>query len=285
MYGEETAERQYSEKKITQREPEYDEDTDRHRRKSTQVKWGGRDRRREPDSGLGYTQDWHSQRWTTDRDRETEGRQMGDRIPEITGICRNSQWDFPRRRALFTSDGTYSRSSESDTSEGHVDRPPEGQYETGRRMEERQDEDGVEELGFPHKTLERAVTQLQKKLDDCRTEFEITRRLTPAPSENRRQPRQARFTSTPVPRYSGKSNWEQYREIFEAIVCSNGWDDVTAALQFLSHLDGDALNVALLVPESQRVVPDRLLVGPLQLPGTPGGVQGSVSAGSPTARR
>ena len=70
---------------------------------------------------------------------------------------------------------------------------------------------------------------------------------------NRRQPRQARFTSTPVPRYSGKSNWEQYREIFEAIVCSNGWDDVTAALQLLSHLDGDALNLA------QRVVPGFLI--------------------------
>ena len=27
-------------------------------------------------------------------------------------------------------------------------------------------------------------------------------------------------------------------------MCSNGWDDVTAALQLLSHLDGDALNVA-----------------------------------------
>ena len=37
-------------------------------------------------------------------------------------------------------------------------------------------------------------------------------------------------------------------------MCSNGWDDVTAALPPLSHLDGDALNVALLVPESQRVV-------------------------------
>ena len=67
------------------------------------------------------------------------------------------------------------------------------------------------------------------------------------------------FTSTPVPRYSGKSNWEQYREIFEAIVCSNGWDDVTAALQLLSHLDGDALNVALLIPESWRVVPGFLI--------------------------
>ena len=117
----------------------------------------------------------------------------------------------------------------------------------------------MEELGFPHKTLERAVTQLQKELDDCHTEFEITRRLTPAPAVNHRQPRQARFTSTPVPRYSGKSNWEQYREIFEAIVCSNGWDDVTAALQLLSHLDRNALNVALLVPESQWAVPEFLI--------------------------
>ena len=48
--------------------------------------------------------------------------------------------------------------------------------------------------------------------------------------------------------------------MFEAIVCSNGWDDVTAALQLLSHLDGDALNVALLVPESRRVAPGFLIM-------------------------
>ena len=66
MYGEETAGRQYVKKKITQPEPEYDKNTDRHRRTSTQVKWGGRDGRREPDSGLGYTQDWNPQRWTAD---------------------------------------------------------------------------------------------------------------------------------------------------------------------------------------------------------------------------
>ena len=34
---------------------------------------------------------------------------------------------------------------------------------------------------------------------------------------------------------------------------------MTAAIQLLSHLDGDALNVALLVPESQRVVPGFLI--------------------------
>ena len=47
--------------------------------------------------------------------------------------------------------------------------------------------------------------------------------------------------------------------MFAAIVCSNGWGGVTAALQLLSHLDGDALNVALLMPESQRVIPGVLM--------------------------
>ena len=90
MHGEETAERQYSENKFTQREPEYDEDTDRYRRKSTQVKWGGRDARREPDSGVGYTQDWHSQRWTADRDRGTKGRQMDDQMKDKLKAVRRS---------------------------------------------------------------------------------------------------------------------------------------------------------------------------------------------------
>ena len=45
---------------------------------------------------------------------------------------------------------------------------------------------------------------------------------------------------------------DQYRQVFDASVRSNGWDDDTVALQLLSHLEGDALNVALLVPEPQR---------------------------------
>ena len=47
--------------------------------------------------------------------------------------------------------------------------------------------------------------------------------------------------------------------MFKAIVYSNGWDDVTAALQLLSHLDGDALDIALLVPEARRVLPGFLI--------------------------
>ena len=97
------------------------------------------------------------------------------------------------------------------------------------------------------------MSQLQRDIEDCRAERELARNQTQAATLQSQ--RRSRYTSTPVPRYSGMSNWEQYREVFEAIVCLNGWDDVTSALQLLSHLDGDALDVALLVPESQRVRP------------------------------
>ena len=95
--------------------------------------------------------------------------------------------------------------------------------------------------------LERAVIQLQRDIEDCRSELELARKRTTAVTL--RLQRRTGFTSMPVPRYSGKSNWEQYREVFEAIVCSNGWDDVTAALQ----------HVVLLVPESRRVTPGFLI--------------------------
>ena len=38
----------------------------------------------------------------------------------------------------------------------------------------------------------------------------------------------------------------------DAIVLSNRWDDATAALQLLSHLQDDALSVALLIPMPRR---------------------------------
>ena len=57
-------------------------------------------------------------------------------------------------------------------------------------------------------------------------------------------PRQVAFITTKVPRSDGTTSWEQYRQMFDAIVWSNGWDNDTAALQLFSHLEGDALNVA-----------------------------------------
>ena len=56
--------------------------------------------------------------------------------------------------------------------------------------------------------------------------------------------RHVTFTSTKVPRFAGTTSWEHFRQAFDAIVLSNGWNDATVALQLLFHLEGDAFNVA-----------------------------------------
>ena len=100
----------------------------------------------------------------------------------------------------------------------------------------------------PHRSiwLEVAVARLQKDIADYRKEIKVSSVQSPA------------FPSQPTKRLLG------------AIACSNGWDDVTAALQLLSHLDGDALNVALLVPESKRVLPRVLVASLSEHYGSPG---------------
>ena len=55
----------------------------------------------------------------------------------------------------------------------------------------------------------------------------------------------AQFTNTAVPRFDGNGCWQQHLQIFNSI--SNGWRDKTAALQLFVHLEGEALNVALLM--------------------------------------
>ena len=64
--------------------------------------------------------------------------------------------------------------------------------------------------------------------------------------------RQAALTTTKVPWFNGSTSWEQYQQVFDAIALSNGWGDTTAALQLLSHLQDDALSVALLIPMPRR---------------------------------
>ena len=102
----------------------------------------------------------------------------------------------------------------------------------------------------PVATLEGTVSRMQRDLDNLQTEnrFLRTRRTTgPVPLV-----RQAALTTTKVPWFSGSTSWEQYQQVFDSIVLSNGWDDATAALQLLSHLQGDALSVALLIPMPRR---------------------------------
>ena len=94
------------------------------------------------------------------------------------------------------------------------------------------------------------VARMQQDLANIRAENRLLR--TPGVQPVVPTPRQAAFTTTKVPWFGGTTSWEQYRQVFDAIELSNGWDGTTAALQLLSHLEGDALNVALLVPISRR---------------------------------
>ena len=140
---------------------------------------------------------------------------------------------WPTKRILFESEDPDSTASGSEIQEARPGWPPDDMCADSTQY------------------------KLQKDLEEAKAEsryFRTDRSGNPVVIPN-----QPRFTSTPVPRYAGGSNWDQYREVFEAIVCSNGWDEVTAVLQLIAHLDGEALNVALLVPETQRILPDVLL--------------------------
>ena len=88
------------------------------------------------------------------------------------------------------------------------------------------------------------VARMQQDFASLRAENRLLR--TPAVPLVVRSPRQAAFTTTKVPRFDGTTSWEQYRQVFDAIVRLNGWDNDTAALQLFSHLEGD-------VPPSRRL--------------------------------
>ena len=102
----------------------------------------------------------------------------------------------------------------------------------------------------PVMALENTVLCMQRDLEDLQAENRFLR--TPKPPAVAPLVRQAALTTTKVPWFNGSTSWEQYQQVFDAIVLSNGWGDATAALQLLSHLQGDALNVALLIPMPRR---------------------------------
>ena len=98
----------------------------------------------------------------------------------------------------------------------------------------------------PTMVLEETIGRLQRDLEELQSENQFLKTLRAVRSVP--LVRQAALTTTKVPWFDGSTSWEQYLQVFEAIVLSNGWGDATAALQLLSHLQGDALSVALLIP-------------------------------------
>ena len=97
----------------------------------------------------------------------------------------------------------------------------------------------------PVAALEDTVSRMQRDLEDLQTENRFLR--TPRAPVPVPLVRQVALTTTKVPWFNGSTSWEQYQQVFDAIVLSNGWGDATAALQLLSHLQDDALSVALLI--------------------------------------
>ena len=98
----------------------------------------------------------------------------------------------------------------------------------------------------PVAALEDTVSRMQRDLEGLQTENRFL--WTPRAPGPMPLVRQAALTTTKVPWFNGSTSWEQYQQVFDAIVLSNGWGDATAALQLLSHLQDDGLSVALLIP-------------------------------------
>ena len=94
------------------------------------------------------------------------------------------------------------------------------------------------DIGSPVDMLVDTVSSIQKDMAILSEENRLLR--TPAASQAIQTPRRAALRTTKVPRLDGTISWEQYHQVFEAIVRSNGWDNDTAALQLFSHLEGDA---------------------------------------------
>ena len=166
-------------------------------------------------------------------------------------------WDGPHKRILFESEDPESTLSGSETRETRSGWPPDDMCADSTRYKGSFDDRDREGLQLLSPLFQKKVLKLQKDLEEAKAESRYFRARpvdSPVVATNR-----SRFTTTPVPRYDGISDWDQYREVFESIVASNGWDELTAALQLVAHLDGEALNVALLVPEHQRRRP-RVLV-------------------------
>ena len=120
----------------------------------------------------------------------------------------------------------------------------------------------------PVAALENTVSRMQRDLEDLPTENRFLR--TPRSQAPVPLVRQAALTTTKVPWFNGSTSWEQYQQVFDAIVLSNGWGDTTAALQLLSHLQDDALSVALLIPMPRRASRKKLTNAMSSHYGSPG---------------
>ena len=221
--------------------------------------WGEKGPRCTTDSGMGSMENRYGlvPPQSGRRKRHADDGTLGGRYTDMKRNVDNVEWDDSQKRILFESEDLESTSSGSDSQEVRPGWPPDEMCGDSTRCRQSFSEQERQGLQLLSPAVRSKVIKLQRDLEEAKAESRYLRAKpvdSPAVAVSH-----LRFTKTPVPRYDGVSDWDQYREVFEAIVASNGWDDLTAALQLLAHLDGEALNVALLVPEDQRRRPGVLI--------------------------
>ena len=181
----------------------------------------------------------------TEQDRNFRDTTSVPKLPPEQQIRQEEEVQTPPRREPRRNEGHQPRGPRAMT-DGTVLAP-------GGLAEQRADTAGQNrktDEWSPVAALENTVSRMQRDLEDLQTENRFLR--TPRAPVPVPLVRQAALTTTKVPWFNGSTSWEQHRLVFDAIALSNGWGDATAALQLLSHLQDDALSVALLAPMPLR---------------------------------
>ena len=108
----------------------------------------------------------------------------------------------PRRRTLFVLEYSVSVSSVGDVAEAQTGWPPADEF--------------PEEARSTSVDLADVVARLQKEVEDFRTEsgYGGCRKSVVPPQSSG----WSGFTSTPVPMFAGRTSWDQYRQVVEAII-------------------------------------------------------------------
>ena len=119
---------------------------------------------------------------------------------------------------MFESEDPESTLSGSETQETRPGWPPDDMCADSTRHKGSFDDRDREGLWLLSPLFQKKVLKLQRDLEEAKAEsryFRARQVDSPVIATNRPW-----FTTTPVPRYDGVSDWDQYREVFKAIVCS-----------------------------------------------------------------
>ena len=181
--------------------------------KRIRPRWTGNETPNTMDSGIEYTEDRYRpippqlggrKRHEAD---DTMQRPYTD-VPDNVG---RMSWNGPHKRILFESEDPDSSTSGSEIQEARPGWPPDDMCADSTQYRWSFDDRDREGWRLLSPTLQQRVLKLQKDLEEAKAEsryFRAKRSENPVVTPNR-----PRFTSTPVPRYAGGSNWDQYREI------------------------------------------------------------------------